>query len=65
MAIQRIPNPTAKSLSGEMKNKVFGTPNVKGAKLVAKKMPKAAVAKRKKTTISNAAGKVMGGLYSK
>ena len=30
-----------------------------------KKMPLAMIAKRKKSMVANAAGKVMGGLYSK
>jgi hypothetical protein len=59
-----IPQPTRKSLEGEMKvNKVFGTPDIKGAmKMPAKRMSKAAVATRKKKAVTNAAGKLMGGL---
>jgi len=53
-------------------NKVFGTPMISKAlkghyptMQTKKKMTPTALAKRKRSTISNAAGKTMGGLYSK
>lgn len=54
------PQNYGKSMSSAMKN----SPMI-GSPMKPKKMSKDQIAKRKKTMISNAASKVMGGLYSK